>query len=134
MPLGIAELVLVVKDVTRATAFYRDVVGLTLQREPSDAWAWFIMGPPDRPQRLALHKGSLLFEEHSPRPEGKRWGPVHFAFQVDPDKLPEMLDRLRAAGVPIHGPTYFEWMNADSYYFYDPDDNLAEFWCPRTVD
>jgi catechol 2,3-dioxygenase-like lactoylglutathione lyase family enzyme len=134
MPFGLAELVLVVEDVPMATKFYRDIVGLSLQREPSDEWAWFIMGTDERPQRLALRKGSLLFEEHSPRPEGNRWGPVHFAFHVDQKKLPAMLDRLRTADIEIHGPVYFEWMNADSYYFYDPDDNLAEFWCPRSTD
>jgi len=24
-----------------------------------------------------------------------------------------------------------EWMNAQSWYFYDPDGNLLEFWSPQ---
>jgi catechol 2,3-dioxygenase-like lactoylglutathione lyase family enzyme len=30
----------------------------------------------------------------------------------------------------VYGPTEFEWMKARSYYFYDPDGNLLEFWSP----
>jgi catechol 2,3-dioxygenase-like lactoylglutathione lyase family enzyme len=35
-------------------------------------------------------------------------------------------------GVDVFGPVEFEWMNAESYYFYDPDGNLLEFWSPAT--
>jgi catechol 2,3-dioxygenase-like lactoylglutathione lyase family enzyme len=127
---GISELVLVVTDVARSTAFYRDVVGLTVERTPSDEWTWFILRPPPHPQRLALHKGSLLFEEHSPLPEGKRFGPVHFAFEVARDEVDSHLDRLRRASVPVHGPMRLEWMQATSWYFYDPDGNMLELWTP----
>jgi len=37
---------------------------------------------------------------------------------------------LRRAGVAVHGQRRLEWMSAESYYFYDPGDNLAEFWSP----
>jgi catechol 2,3-dioxygenase-like lactoylglutathione lyase family enzyme len=67
---GLAELVLIVQDVPEAARFYRDVVGLELEHETSDEWAWFWAGEPGTPQRIALHRGSLLFEEHSPFPEG----------------------------------------------------------------
>lgn len=30
----------------------------------------------------------------------------------------------------VFGPVYFDWMEALSYYFYDPDGNLLEFWSP----
>jgi catechol 2,3-dioxygenase-like lactoylglutathione lyase family enzyme len=30
----------------------------------------------------------------------------------------------------VYGPVELEWMNAESYYFYDPDGNLLEFWSP----
>ncbi len=124
---GFSELVLVVKDVPRATAFYRDAVGLTPEREPDEDWAWFLLS--ENPvQRLALTKGPLLFEENAPRTPA--FGAVHFAMLVERPDLAAALDRLRKHGVEILGPTHFEWMAAESHYFYDPDGNLAEFWTP----
>jgi catechol 2,3-dioxygenase-like lactoylglutathione lyase family enzyme len=128
---GLSELVLIVADVPRAARFYEDVVGLTPMSEASNDWAWFWAGPPETSERIALHKGSLLFEEHSPLPEGERFGRVHFAFEIPRDELDAALDRVRKAGVEVHGPVDFDWMQARSYYFYDPDANLLEFWSPE---
>jgi catechol 2,3-dioxygenase-like lactoylglutathione lyase family enzyme len=127
---GIAEIVLVVRDVPAAARFYRDVVGLAPDGEPSERWAWFFTGGEGRAKRLAMAKGPLLFEEHSPRPEGERWGPVHFALHVPADRLEQAIEDVRAHGVEIHGPVHFDWMRASGYYFYDPDGNLVEFWSP----
>jgi catechol 2,3-dioxygenase len=129
---GLAELVLIVDDVPASARFYEDVVGLTLENEPSDEWAWFWAGKEGKPQRVALHRGRLLFEEQSPYPEGERFGRVHFAFEVARDELDAAVDRVRSAGVEVHGPVELEWMNALSYYFYDLDGNLLEFWSPST--
>lgn len=127
--IGFSELVLIVEDVDRAADFYRDVVGLTPETDVDDGWAWFWTGEPGG-SRLALHKGSLLFEQHSPHPEGKRWGHVHFALEVPRAELDRAAAHVRAKGVEVYGPTRFEWMSAMSYYFYDPDGNLVEFWSP----
>jgi catechol 2,3-dioxygenase-like lactoylglutathione lyase family enzyme len=131
---GLSELVLIVEDVPRASRFYRDVVGLELEQEPSDEWAWFWAGKVGDPQRIALHHGTLLFEEHSPFPEGHRFGTVHFAFDVAPEDLDASVERVRAAGVEVYGPVEFDWMNAGSYYFYDLDGNLLEFWSPNQAE
>lgn len=128
--LGLSELVLVVKDVAISERFYREVVGLVPNRPANDRWAWFWAGSPGVPQRVGLTSGPLLFEEHSPRPRGDRFGPVHFAFQVARSALPDNLARVRAAGVTVLGPTRLEWMTAEAHYFYDPDGNLVEFWSP----
>ena len=79
---GISELVLVVEDVRSSARFYEEVVGLTPEKEADDEWAWFWAGTPGEAQRIALRKGPLLFEQHSQRPEGERWGAVHYAFEV----------------------------------------------------
>ena len=42
--LGLSELVLIVEDVPASTRFYEEVVGLKLENEPSDDWAWFWAG------------------------------------------------------------------------------------------
>ena len=128
---GFAELVLIVQDVPAAAGFYRDVVGLVPEHETSDEWAWFWAGEPGTPQRIALHRGSLLFEELSPFPEGERFGRVHFAFDVAREDLDESVERVRRAGVEVYGPVDFDWMQARSYYFYDLDGNLLEFWSPQ---
>jgi catechol 2,3-dioxygenase-like lactoylglutathione lyase family enzyme len=127
---GYSELVLVVPDVMKTMQFYRDVVKLTLEEEPSDEWAWFFVGDPELQQRLALRKGKLLFEERSPHPAGKRWGQVHFALRVPRTQLDAAVAHVRAKDVEVHGPSRFDWMAATSYYFYDPAGNLVEFWSP----
>jgi catechol 2,3-dioxygenase-like lactoylglutathione lyase family enzyme len=128
---GFAELVLIVEDVPKAADFYEQVVGLVPEHRTGDEWAWFWAGKPGGAQRIALHKGSLLFEEHSPYPEGKRFGRVHYAFDVAREDLEAAVERVRTAGVEVYGPVEFDWMNAESYYFYDPDGNLLEFWSPN---
>jgi catechol 2,3-dioxygenase-like lactoylglutathione lyase family enzyme len=125
---GLAELVLIVEDVPTAARFYEDVVGLTPEHDASDEWAWFWAGKPGEPQRIALHKGPLLFEEHSPLPAGERFGRVHFAFDVARAELDSAVDRVRAAGIEVYGPVEVDWIQARAYYFYDPDGNLLEFW------
>jgi len=127
---GIAELVLVVNDVPSAARFYREVVGLVPESEATDEWAWFWAGEPGRAQRVALRRGKLLFEEHSPLPEGARFGRVHYAFQVARENLASAVEHVRSNGVEVYGPTRFEWMRAESYYFYDLDGNLLEWWSP----
>jgi catechol 2,3-dioxygenase-like lactoylglutathione lyase family enzyme len=127
---GFSEIVLIVEDVRKAAEFYEHVVGLELEHKSGDEWAWFFAATGDRKQRLAVHRGSLMFEEHSPRPEGERFGQVHFAFDVAREELDAAVERVRAAGVDVWGPVDLDWMDAQSYYFYDPDGNLLEFWSP----
>lgn len=131
---GISEIVLIVKDVQQSARFYREVVGLTPDTEPTDSWAWFWAGPVGQKQHIALHHGPLLFEEHSPLPEGVRWGRIHYALEVPRQNLEEAVRHVGSKGVEVYGPTSFEWMSARSYYFYDPDGNLLEFWSPEPVE
>ena len=126
---GLAELVLIVEDVPRGAKFYREVVGLDPESPADDEWAWFFAGDGEHAQRIALHKGSLLFEEHSPHPSGHRFGNVHFALEVPREQFDAAVEHVRNSGTAVHGPTRFDWMQATSYYFYDPDGNLLEFWC-----
>ena len=124
---GISEIVLIVDDVRPSARFYEEVVGLTPETHATDAWAWFWAGEPGQPRRIALHRGRLGFEEHSPHPEGQRWGHVHFALHVPREDLAAAGDRVRARGVEVFGPLRLDWMNAIALYFYDPDGNLVEF-------
>ncbi len=127
---GVSEIVFIVSDVIRAAAFYSDVVGLHPMTEATKDWAWFWSGEPATSTRVALHKGPLLFEEHSPSSPGQRWGHVHYAFQVPRSKLMAAVDHVRSNGIEVYGPTRFDWMKAESFYFYDLDGNLLEWWSP----
>jgi catechol 2,3-dioxygenase-like lactoylglutathione lyase family enzyme len=127
---GLSEIVLIVRDVPQSAEFYRAVVGLVPAREANEEWAWFWAGPPGARQRIALHKGTLYFEDRSPWPPGQRWGRVHYAFEVARAELLPAVAHVRAAGVEVYGPVRLEWMRALSYYFYDPDGNLLEWWSP----
>jgi catechol 2,3-dioxygenase-like lactoylglutathione lyase family enzyme len=127
---GLAELVLIVEDVPRAADFYRDVVGLDPESPADDEWAWFFVGDRGRAQRIALHKGSLLFEAHSPHPAGNRFGNVHLAFEVPHERFDAAVAHVRESGTAVYGPVRLDWMSATSYYFYDPDGNLLELWSP----
>jgi len=128
---GISEIVLIVDDVRKSADFYKNIVGLKPNTEITEDWAWFWTGEENNSPRLALHKGKLLFEEHSPLPEGKRWGKIHFALEVNKENIELALNKMKNAGIKIYGPTKFEWMNATSYYFYDLDGNLVEYWSPN---
>jgi catechol 2,3-dioxygenase-like lactoylglutathione lyase family enzyme len=131
--LGFSEIVLIVKDVPKAAGFYEHVVGLEPEHR-SDEWAWFFAGSDNRKQRLALHRGPLMYEQHSPYPEGERFGQVHFAFEIARDEVDEAVGRVRSAGVEVYGPEQLDWMSAQSFYFFDPDGNLLEFWSPDSME
>lgn len=128
---GMAEIVLIVKDVRKAANFYKYAVGLTALGEADDDWAWFWTGEPRQSPRIGLRKGELLYEQYSPRPAGQRFGPVHFALLVPAANLEEAIQRVRVQGVEVLGPQRFDLQNAVAYYFYDFDGNLVEYWSPQ---
>jgi len=124
---GLSELVLVVRDAARSATFYEDAVGLRVETPAGSGWAWFRLCD-DPVQRFAVAEGPLLFEDRSPRAEA--FGGVHFALRVERGDLEAALARLDQHGVEVLGPTRFDWMGAESRYFYDPDGHLVEFWTP----
>ena len=127
----LAEIVLIVEDVALSKAFYRDVVGLALRTESED-WAWFWAGEPEHSANIGLHKGRLLMQEHSPHGPEHKWGLLHYAFRVPRERLQSAVEHVRSHGVEVYGPVHFEWMKADSHYFYDPDGHVLEWWSPES--
>lgn len=117
---GLSELILRVGDVPRAVAFYRDVVGLAVERVPSPSWAWLWTGAPETLPRLGLTSQPLSFGA------AHCGGPAHFAIGIARADIPAEKARLEALGVAVEGPVTFENWQADSIYFSDPDDNRVE--------
>ena len=117
---GLSELILRVADVPRSVAFYRDVVGLAVEREPSPEWAWLWTGRPGELPRLGLTSKPLSFGA------AHCGGPAHFAIAVARETIPAEKARIEALGIPVEGPVTFEFWQADSIYFSDPDDHRVE--------
>ncbi|HKZ53266.1 MAG TPA: VOC family protein [Candidatus Acidoferrales bacterium] len=120
-PKGISEIVLVVKDVGRAAAFYQEVVGLKVDQRVDENWCWLWAGAPGAPQRIGLTTGPLSYGAEHIR------GPMHFALRLEPEELPAAMAHLRAKGIEIEGPVRFEDWDARSIYFDDLDGNRVEF-------
>lgn len=117
---GISEIVLVVKDVRWAAAFYQEVVGLKVDHPPDDKWCWLWAGAPGAPQRIGLTTGPLSFGAQHIR------GPLHFALRIAPEELDAAMAHLKAKGIEFEGPVRFESWNARSIYFDDLDGNRVE--------
>ena len=120
-PKGISEIVLVVKDVGRAAAFYQEVVGLKVDQRVDENWCWLWAGAPGAPKRIGLNTGPLSYGAEHIR------GPMHFALRLEPEELPAAMAHLRAKGIEIEGPVRFEDWDARSIYFDDLDGNRVEF-------
>lgn len=128
---GLAAVVLMVKDLTVSARFYREVVGLVPESEQDDQWSWFWAGPPGEPQRIGLHTGSCLGEAPPSQPQGICREQIHCAFSVPQERLADAVAQVCAQGVGVFGPVHSDGARqAVSYYFYDPDSNLLEFWSP----
>lgn len=118
---GISEVILVVADVERSVAFYRDVVGLLEDNLENKKFAWFWAGPPGKSQRIGITAGPLSFGATHIK------GPLHFAFGTERSRIPELKAALEAQGLEVEGPVEFKFWNALSIYFSDPDGNRVEF-------
>jgi len=118
--LGISEVILVVADVARSAAFYRDVVGLPVD-QLGEKFAWFWAGPPGKSQRVGITTGPLSFGAAHVK------GPQHFAFGTERSRIPELKKALEAKGLTVEGPVEFAFWDALSIYFSDPDGNRVEF-------
>jgi catechol 2,3-dioxygenase-like lactoylglutathione lyase family enzyme len=117
---GLSELILRVADVPRAVAFYRDVVGLAVERMDSSTWAWLWTGAPGSPPRLGLTSKPLSFGA------AHCGGPAHFAIGVAREAIAGEKARLQGLGLEVEGPITFANWRADSIYFSDPDANRVE--------
>ena len=120
-PEGISEVILVVQDVRRSFAFYRDVVGLAVDQEGNPRFAWLWAGPPGRRQRIGITTGPLSFGASHVK------GPQHFAFGVEDARIDGLKESLERHGLEVEGPVEFPFWRARSIYFSDPDGNRVEF-------
>lgn len=116
----IKETCLYVSDLDRTKEFYHNKLGLELMafeeshhvffRAGTSVLLCFIPEYSKAKQELPYHYAS---------------GPIHFAFQVDKDQYEDWKQKIQDAGIEIEHEQ--SWGNELlSFYFRDPDDNLAE--------
>lgn len=110
---GIFEVAIKVKDLPRAEAFYRDVLGLRDGiRDEKRNWLFMWAG---------ADAGMVVLQE-----DPGEWPSQHFAFSVNPADLDATAIVLRDRGITVEGPVYHQWMGGSSLYFSDPDGHNLE--------
>ena len=118
---------LTVADLSRAMAFYSDVLGLELARVfPERRVAFYWIGGRGQAMLGLWETGTAPLQMK-----------LHLAFRVGLNDLMQAPARLRAAdvtprdfgGKPTQEPVVLAWMPAASVYFWDPDGNQLEYLC-----
>jgi lactoylglutathione lyase len=114
---GVYEIAIAVKDLPRAEAFYRDVLGLSVGlRDEKRNWLFL---------RAGGQAGMIVLQEAA-----GEWPTQHFAFLIDEADIESAAVMLRAHGVEVDGPHFHAWMPATSIYFSDPDGHQLELCAP----
>lgn len=128
---GVVETSLYVEDLARATAFYRDVIGLRVLGESPRLVA---LDAGRRTVLLLFLRGATAAGAITPRgfiPPHDGSGPLHFALAVAVDTLEAWETHLAAHGLAIEGRVSWE-RGGRSLYFRDPDGHSVELATPGT--
>jgi len=125
----VLETCLYVDDLDRAAAFYEQVLGLTTLTSDARFRAYDVGG---KNVLLLFCRGATLETVRMPGgtiPPHDGRGPLHMAFAVSAQELPQWQERLNTHGVAIEGRT--DWSRGGySIYFRDPDGHLLELATP----
>jgi lactoylglutathione lyase len=114
---GVYEVAIRVKDLSRAEAFYREVLGLEEGlRDTKRHWLFLRAGGP---------AGMVVLQE-----DAGAWPAQHVAFTVAEADLKRAAEALQAHGIAVRGPVFHDWMPATSIYFADPDGHALELCAP----
>jgi catechol 2,3-dioxygenase-like lactoylglutathione lyase family enzyme len=114
---GVYEVAIRVKDLAKAEAFYRDVLGLEVGlRDERRPWLFL---------RAGGQAGMLVLQE-----DKGEWPTQHLAFTVDAADIERAAATLREHGITVRGPVFHAWMPATSVYFADPDGHQLELCAP----
>ena len=112
-------------DAKELAKWYQTHLGM-----PLDPWGGAGLHWPDDP---AEDKGVTAW--HLAEPTSEWFSPSSSSFMINyrVDNMDEMLEQLRAGGVPIHqGPESHE--NGKFAWVIDPDGNKVELWEPKLWD
>jgi catechol 2,3-dioxygenase-like lactoylglutathione lyase family enzyme len=128
--LNLAEIVLWVRDMERALAFYRDLLGLPLISPPELANRFLRAGPGEGPVPEMI----VLIPHPDPAGAFPLERPArtlhHMAFNVAADRYDELHRRCREAGLEVRGGVHPVLKDVRTFYVDDPDGNEVEFIAP----
>ncbi len=130
--LHLAEIVLWVRDMDRALAFYRDLFGLPVISPPGLPNRFLRAGPGEGPV-----PEMIVLVPH-PDPAGTGAFPAdrplrplhHMAFNVAADRYDELERRCREAGLDVRGGVHPVLPRVRTFYVDDPDGNEVELIAP----
>lgn len=125
---GLSYIIFTVGDVERSRAFYEQVLGFHVENISEGGFNGFSFGVGD----VWLFFGPSRQSQPDDRFSEFRIGLDHLAF-VAPDRaaLDELVDTLRAAGVPTNGVETFAPTGNLYVAFRDPDNIQLEYWLNR---
>ena len=110
---GLYEIAIRVKELEKAEAFYREVLGLEVGlRDEARRWLFLYAGG---------RAGMVVLQE-----DKGDWPRQHLAFTVDEADIDRAAALLRERGVEVEGPVVHDWMRSKSVYFADPDGHDLE--------
>jgi catechol 2,3-dioxygenase-like lactoylglutathione lyase family enzyme len=117
---GVYEVAIPVRELARAEAFYRDVLGLEVGlRDERRPWVFLRAGGP---------AGMVVLQETA-----EPFAPMHFAFTARRDEIERSAVALAERGVKVEGPIFHAWIPATSVYFADPDGHALELCAPHAA-
>jgi catechol 2,3-dioxygenase-like lactoylglutathione lyase family enzyme len=122
---GLVEVVLVVEDLERSVAFYRDTLGLAVFSPAEIPVAFLRIGDPGAgiPQQIVLIPRQMTGAAEAPRAKG---GTLHhIGIGVAPEDFESERQRLAAAGHTLRTGEH-PFMPVDAFYLDDPDGNEIE--------
>jgi catechol 2,3-dioxygenase-like lactoylglutathione lyase family enzyme len=128
---GVVETILYTDDLERATAFYREVLGLREMTGDGHRFQALDTGA-NRVLLLFKRGGTLTPQPVSTGgviPPHDGHGPLHVAFAISTDDYDTWCTQLTARQVAIESETRWE-RGGRSIYFRDPDNHLVELVTP----
>ena len=131
MPLRLGHLRLDVADLDAQTAFYADVLGLTVRERAADDESDYAFLTDGRPIEGAdaMHHRLVLRRSRSGEPPGPTGRLDHVAWEVgDEAELWAVVQRVRARGLEAD---LQEAQIAWQCYFHDPEGTRLEVYCDR---
>lgn len=126
-PLRLDHLVLRVADLERSIAFYRDVLGCTLERRRDDLGLVHLRAGASQIDLVALDGPLGRQGGAGPAAEGRNLD--HLCLRIEPFDAERIVQHLHAAGAPPLQPVQSNF-GADgqgpALYLRDPDGNVVE--------
>ena len=120
---SLVEVVLVVEDVDRSLAFYRDVLGLEPFSPPGLPMKFLRIGAdrPGIPQQIVLVPRHLASDQPLPRSRKLH----HIGLEIDPADYDSERARLTDLGYSLRSGEH-PFMPVEAFYLDDPDGNEIE--------